>query len=75
MISQGLVLMAAGMGTVGLFLALLVFIMQATGAFFSKYAHLFDMHEDKKNRLERVAPDDTDAIAAAIAAITAHRTK
>ncbi len=72
MLVQGLTLMVAGMGTVILFLALMVLVMQGTGVFFRKYAHLFKEESETESRLERLSVDDTDVIAVVVAAVNAY---
>ncbi|MDP6523695.1 MAG: OadG family protein [Kiritimatiellia bacterium] len=69
MISQGLTLMVAGMGTVLLFLSLMVIVMYGTAWFFKRFAHLFVEEEPEGSHLAMLAPDDTVDIAVAVAAI------
>ncbi len=73
MMMHGLILMVVGMGTVFIFLAVMVLIMQATGAVFHKYAGALAPAAEAKSRLERIRPDESAAIATAIAAIAAFR--
>lgn len=61
--------MIAGMGTVLLFLSLMVIVMNITAWFFKKYAHLFVEDQEEESHLARLAPDDTVEIAVAMAAI------
>ena len=75
MISQGITLMVAGMGTVLLFLSVMVVVMMATGAFFKKYADRFYEKPVADSRTARAPRDDSDAIAVAVAALTAYLKK
>lgn len=65
--------MAAGMGTVAMFLALLVLVMQGTGAFFERHAQLFEEQPSVASPSLQPAADEKALVAAAIAAVTAHR--
>jgi oxaloacetate decarboxylase gamma subunit len=72
MISQGFTLMLAGMGTVFVFLTLLVLVMMAMSAFFQKYAHRFKDPEPAGRPKAPAAGGGDDAeIAVAIAAVHA----
>ncbi len=75
MLTQGLTLMVAGMGTVIIFLTLMVSVMQVTGAFFKKNAARFREQPETASRVERISSDDSDVIAAAMAALTAYLKK
>jgi sodium pump decarboxylase gamma subunit len=76
MITQGLTLMVAGMGTVILFLTVMVSVMQVTGAYFRKNIDKFREQPKKApNRIERISNDDSDVIAVAVAAVTAYINK
>jgi sodium pump decarboxylase gamma subunit len=75
MLSQGITLMVAGMGTVLLFLSLMVCVMAATGAYFKKHAERFREHPEAASRVERISSDDSDSIAVAVAALTAYLKK
>lgn len=70
-LTQGLVLMAVGMVVVFCFLILLVFAMQASAAFFKKFAHLFP--EEVQEASKPAAADPVAEIAVALAAIRAKR--
>lgn len=74
-LTQGLTLMVAGMGTVIVFLSLMVTVMQITGAFFKKNAARFHEQPEHVSRVERISGDDSDVIAAAVAALTAYLKK
>jgi sodium pump decarboxylase gamma subunit len=69
---QGLVLLVIGMATVFAFLVLLVVAMQASSAFFQKFAHLFP-EEVIATKTAKPASDPAAAIAVALAAIRAKR--
>ncbi len=73
MMMHGLILMAAGMGTVVLFLLIMVLVMQATGAWFVRHADRFAPAPESRSRLERIRPDESAAIATAVAAVVAFR--
>lgn len=75
MLTEGLTLMIAGMGTVIVFLSLMVIVMQATGTFFKKYGDRFREPAAPISRVEQVAGDETDAIAVAVAALKAYLRK
>ena len=68
--AQGLVLLVIGMATVFAFLVLLVVAMQASAAFFKKFAHLFP-EEVVKTAAPAASP--MVAIAVALAAIRAKK--
>ena len=75
-ITQGLTLMLAGMGTVILFLTLMVSIMKLTGIYFIKNIDRFrEQPPQAANRLERIKHDDSDEVAVIVAAITAYINK
>ena len=75
-ITQGLTLMLAGMGTVMLFLTLMVSIMQLTGGYFKKNIERFrEQPVGAANRIERISKDDSDEIAVIVATITAYINK
>ncbi|HSW38022.1 MAG TPA: OadG family protein [Acidobacteriota bacterium] len=71
MLEQGLILMAAGMGTVTVFLTLTVFVMQVSGAYFRANEERF---MEKSNPMPRTsaAGDENEIVAAALAAVAAH---
>ena len=75
MMTQGLTLMIAGMGTVIIFLSLMVSVMQVTGAFFKKNADRFREQPGPESRVERISSDDSDVVAAVMAALTAYLKK
>ncbi len=67
--------MIAGMGTVIIFLSLMVSVMQVTGAFFKKNADRFREQPGPESRVERISSDDSDVVAAVMAALTAYLKK
>ena len=67
LLTQGLVLMIAGMGVVFCFLSLLVVAMKTMAAFFRRFAHWFPEEEPAPAGTGR-RPQDHAAIALAIAA-------
>ncbi len=75
MLTQGLTLMVAGMGTVIVFLSLMVSVMQITGAYFKKNAERFREQPESVSRVERISGDDSDVVAAVVAALTAYLKK
>lgn len=75
MLSQGITLMVAGMGTVLLFLSLMVCVMAATGVYFKKHADRFREQPKAASRVDRISRDDSDSIAVAVAALTAYLKK
>lgn len=75
MLTQGITLMIAGMGTVIVFLSLMVSVMQITGAFFKKNADRFREQPKPVSRVERISGDDSDVVAAVVAALTAYLKK
>jgi sodium pump decarboxylase gamma subunit len=75
MITQGLTLMVAGMGTVIFFLAVMVSVMQVAGTYFKKNIDRFREQPKTSNRIERISTDDSDVIAVAVAAVTAYINK
>ena len=67
-IKEGLVLMIVGMGTVVLFLALMVVVVQNTSTVLRRYTHLFPEQEAAKpKRPTAKKSDDLEQIAVAIA--------
>ena len=73
MLTQGLTLMVAGMGTVIVFLLVMVVVMHATAWFFRRFAHVFAEVKQPESHLQTLVPDDTINIAVAIAAIRHYR--
>ena len=73
MLSQGLTLMCAGMGTVIVFLFVMVMVMNVTAWFFRRFAHRFAEVVKSESHLQSIVPDDTIEIAVAIAAIRHYR--
>ena len=73
---QGFTLMFIGMGTVFVFLWLLVYLMNISAWFFKKYAHLFPEEQDvaQEDQPKKRADDGVD-IAVAIAAVQAFRSR
>lgn len=71
-LQQGLVLLAAGMGIVYVFLALLVWVMNRSATVVSRFNHILPDEEPKKRtRPVARADDDTVLIAIAVAAAQA----
>ena len=68
LLMQGVVLMVIGMATVFAFLVLLILAMNASAAFFRKFAHLFP---EKEVAAKPAAVDPIAEIAVALAAIRA----
>jgi Na+-transporting methylmalonyl-CoA/oxaloacetate decarboxylase gamma subunit len=69
MIMRGIVLMFVGMGTVIVFLWLMVLVMHATALFFKRFAHLFPEKTPAVSHLNRITPDESVLVAIAIAAV------
>ncbi|MFN2352724.1 MAG: OadG family protein [Kiritimatiellia bacterium] len=69
---QGLILMVAGMGTVMVFLGLLVWVLQLSAAFFHRFADRFG-DQEPTSHLATLLPDDSVHIAVVLAALHAHR--
>ncbi|MBT3192744.1 MAG: OadG family protein [Verrucomicrobia bacterium] len=63
------------MGTVILFLSLMVLVMQLVGAFFKTHAARFQEQSKDVSRIRRISSDDSDEIAVAVAALTAYLKK
>ena len=72
LLMQGIVLMVIGMATVFAFLVLLILSMNASAAFFRKFAHLFP-EEEQVQAKSAAAADPVAEIAVALAAIKAKR--
>ena len=72
LLMQGVTLMVIGMATVFSFLVLLILAMNASAAYFRKFAHLFP-DEVKETSKAASASDPTAEIAVALAAIKAKR--
>ena len=69
---QGIVLLVIGMATVFAFLVVLILAMNASAAFFKKFAHLFP--EDAVVEIKSAGAADPKVVAAiALAAIKAKR--
>jgi len=75
MLSQGLLLMTAGMGTVFVFLALMVLVMQAVGKFFIINESRFRVAAPAPAARKTADTSETELIAAVIAAVKAHSRK
>ncbi|MBL7114833.1 MAG: OadG family protein [Kiritimatiellae bacterium] len=73
MFTQGLTLMVAGMGTVIVFLLVMVVVMHATAWVFRRFAHVLAEKEQPESHLQTLVPDDSIDIAVAIAAIRHYR--
>ncbi|MFA7172751.1 MAG: OadG family protein [Kiritimatiellia bacterium] len=69
-LSQGLVLLIAGMSIVFMFLAVLVFVMTATSKFIPKFNHILPDDKPRK-RPTKAADSASDDIAIAIAVAVA----
>ncbi len=72
LLMQGVVLMVIGMATVFAFLVLMIQSMNATAAFFRKFAHLFP-EETKPAPKAKAVADPLAEIAVALATIKAKR--
>ncbi len=75
MLSQGLLLMTAGVGTVFVFLALMVLVMQAVGKFFITNEARFRVAAPAAAARKTANTGETELIAAIIAAVKAHSRK
>lgn len=73
MLSQGLLLMTAGIGTVFVFLALMVLVMQAVGKFFIINEARFRAPAPAARKTADTS--QTEIIAAIIAAVQSHSSK
>jgi sodium pump decarboxylase gamma subunit len=74
MLGQGFILMAAGIGTVAVFLSLMVFVMQVSGAYFRANEERY-REKPVPPPPTRAAGDENEIIAAVLAAVTAHSRK
>jgi sodium pump decarboxylase gamma subunit len=72
LLMQGVTLMVIGMATVFSFLVLLIVAMNASAAYFRKFAHLFP-EEDTETSKAASASDPTAEIAVVLAAVKAKR--
>ncbi len=75
MLSQGVLLMTAGMGTVFVFLALMVLVMQAVGKFFIINEARFRVAAPTPAARKATDSSETAIIAAIIAAVKSHSNK
>lgn len=75
MLSQGLLLLLAGMGTVYVFLTLMVLVMQATGRYFKVNEARFRDAVPAAAPRKAAGSDETELVATVVAAITAHLRK
>ena len=75
MIAQGILLMAAGMGTVFVFLVLMVLVMQAAGVYFKANEERFRELVPAAAPRKTETGDGNDVIAAVLAAVTDHLRK
>ncbi len=66
-IGQGLVLMAAGMGIVYVFLTVLIFVTKGSSSFVAKFDGILPQDAPKKTPKKAVAADDDANIALALA--------
>jgi sodium pump decarboxylase gamma subunit len=71
MLSQGVLLMFAGMGTVYVFLTLMVLVMQATGKFFKANEARFRDAVPAAAPRKAAGNDEGELVAAVIAAVAA----
>ena len=67
LLGQGLVLMAAGMGIVYLFLVTLIVTTKLSSSFVAKFDHILPQDAPKKNAKPAAAANDDANIALAIA--------
>ena len=70
-LSQGLVLLVAGMGIVFAFLAVLVCVMSLSSKVIPRFNHILPDHEPRKKPVKKAAVSDDTEIAIAIAAAVA----
>jgi oxaloacetate decarboxylase (Na+ extruding) subunit gamma len=70
-LSQGLVLLVAGMGIVFAFLGVLVFIMSLSAKVIPRFNHILPDHEPKRKSAKTTAGTDDTEIAIAIAVAAA----
>jgi len=75
MLNQGLLLLLAGMGTVFVFLTLMVLVMQATGKYFRTNEARFREAVPAAAPRKAAAEDESELVAAVMAAINAHLRK
>ncbi len=75
MLNQGLLLLATGMGTVFVFLVLMVLVMQAVGLFFKANEERFREAAPAAAPRKAAADDENERVAAVVAAINAHLRK
>ena len=75
MLSQGVLLMTAGMGTVFVFLVLMVLVMQAVGKFFIVNEARFRVAAPAPAARKTAAASETELIAAIVAAVKTHSRK
>ena len=73
-LSQGLVLLLAGMGIVFAFLAMLVCVTSVSSKIIPKFNHILPDYEPKKRPAKSTATSDDTNIAIAIAVATAAQT-
>ena len=76
MISDGFILMFAGMGTVFLFLSLMVVVIQGASSFLGRFAHIMPEAAPQPKRAPQVQAakgDETQRIAVVLAAVKAYR--
>ncbi len=74
-IKEGFVLLVVGMGTVMLFLSLMVMVMQGTSRVLQRFTHLLPEQEVAKPKRPGPKNDDLEQIAVAIAVAKARRTQ
>ncbi len=75
MLNQGILLMVTGMGTVFLFLILMVLVMQAIGKYFKLNETRFREAVPTAPERKPADNDETEWVAAAMVAIHAHLRK
>lgn len=67
MLGQGLLLMFSGMGTVFVFLCVMIWIMMSVGVYFKKNEGRFSEDTDPKSASPKVAQESLEGLVAAIA--------
>jgi len=75
MLSQGFLLLIVGMGTVYIFLTLMVYVMLAVGKYFIKNESRFRPVVPAAAPRKTTGNNESELIAAAVAAVTAHARK
>lgn len=75
MLSQGFLLLFAGMGTVFIFLTLMVLVMEAAGKYFIVNEARFRPAEPSVTPRKSVGQNEAEVVATVLAAVTAHLRK